>query len=90
MVLTLDWTTLHQEQDRLQKLMEDRLGEQAELMKELGVATISSGTDSLNPYDSTLQTVRAQLAAARMEREAAEAQYAAVQKGDSFRGIDRT
>jgi hypothetical protein len=73
--------TLHQEQDRLQKQMDDSLGEQAKLMKELGVATISSGTDSPNPYDSTLLTVNGQLASARMAREAAEAQYAAEQKG---------
>ena len=72
--------TLNQEQDRLQKQMDDHLGEQAELMKELGVATISAGTDTLNPYDSTLQTVRGQLATVRMDREAAEAKYAAVQK----------
>ena len=79
--------TLHQEQDRLQKQMEDRLGEQANLMKDLGVATISSGADALNPYDSTLQTVRGQLAVARMQRQAAEAQYAAVQKGAGSEGL---
>lgn len=74
--------TLHQEEDRLQKQMDDGLGEQAQLMKDLGVAKISSSEGATNPYDSTLQTVRGQLAAARMEREAAEARYAAVSKGD--------
>jgi polysaccharide biosynthesis transport protein len=74
--------TLHQEQDRLQKQMDDRMGEQAQLMKELGVAKISSSEGATNPYDSTLQTVRGQLAAARMDRDAAEARYTAVSKGD--------
>ena len=79
--------TLHQEQDRLQKQMEAGLGEQANLMKELGVATISKEADALNPYDSTLQTVRGQLAVARMARQAAEAQYAAVEKGAGSEGV---
>ena len=79
-------TTLHQEQDRLQKQMDDRLAEQAQLMKQLGVATISSAEGATNPYDSTSQTVRGQLAAARMDREAAEARYAAVPKGDGSGG----
>jgi len=48
--------------------MDDHLAEQAQLMKELGVATISSAEGDSNPYDSTLQTVREQLAAARAER----------------------
>ncbi len=78
--------TLHQEQDRLQKQMDDCLGEQAQLMRDLGVATISSAEGDTNPYDSTLQTVREQLAGARMEREAAEARYAAVSKGDGSGG----
>jgi succinoglycan biosynthesis transport protein ExoP len=75
-------TTLHQEQDKLQQQMDDRLGEQAQLMKELGVATISSAEGAANPYDSTLQAVRAQLAGASMERQAAEARYGAMLKGD--------
>lgn len=74
--------TLHEEQDRLQQQMDDRLGEQAQLLKDLGVATISSAEGAANPYDSTLQTVRAQLSTARADREAAEARYAAVSKGD--------
>jgi polysaccharide biosynthesis transport protein len=79
-------TTLHQEQDRLQKQMNDRLIEQAQLMQQLGVATISSAEGATNPYDSTSQTVRGQLAVARMDREAAEARYAAVLKGDGSGG----
>ncbi len=78
--------TLHQEQDRLQKQMNDRLAEQAQLMQQLGVATISSKEGATNPYDSTSQTVRAQLAVARLDREAAEARYAAVLNGDGSGG----
>ncbi|MGA2672916.1 MAG: hypothetical protein ABSE99_06770 [Terracidiphilus sp.] len=73
--------TLHQEKDRLQKEMDDRLAEQAQLLQQLGVATISSAQSASNPYDSTLQQLREQLATARMQREAAEAQLAAVLKG---------
>jgi capsular polysaccharide biosynthesis protein len=79
-------TTLHQEQDRLQKQMDDRLGEQAQLMQQLGVATISTAPGATNPYDSSSQTVRGQLAVARVEREAAEARYAAVLKSDGSEG----
>ena len=78
--------TLHQEQERLQKQMSDRLTEQAQLMQQLGVATISSGFGVANPYDATSQSVRTQLAVARMEREAAEARYEAVLKGDGSGG----
>jgi succinoglycan biosynthesis transport protein ExoP len=78
--------TLHQEQERLQKQIGDRLTEQAQLMQQLGVATISSKEGGTNPYDSTSQTVSAQLAVARMEREAAEARYEAVLKGDGSGG----
>jgi uncharacterized protein involved in exopolysaccharide biosynthesis len=76
-------TTLRQEKDRLQKQMDDSLAEQAQLMKQLGVATISSAVGATNPYDSTLQTLRTQLSTASMQREAAEAQLAAVLKGNS-------
>ena len=70
--------TLHQERDRLQKEMAGRLAEQAQLMQELGVATISSKEGTTNPFDSTSETVRSELDTARMQREAAEAQLAAV------------
>src|SRR5579871_1640589 len=74
-------TTLHQEQGRLQKQIDDRLAEQAQLMQQLGMATISSGFGVSNPYDATSQSVRTQLAGARMDREAAEARYEAVSNG---------
>jgi hypothetical protein len=78
--------TLHLEQDRVQNEMNDRLTEQAHLMQQLGVATIPSGEAATNPYDSTSQTVRGQLATARMQREAAEAQLNAVLQGSGSGG----
>jgi polysaccharide biosynthesis transport protein len=74
--------TLHQEQERLRKQMDDRLKEQALLMQQLGVASISTGEGAINPYDSSSQAVRDQLARARMDREAAEARYEAMVKGE--------
>ena len=73
--------TLRQEKDRLQKEMDDRLAEQAQLMQQLGVATLSSKEGSTNIYDSTLQKLNDELVTARMQREAAEAQLAAIVKG---------
>ncbi|MGA2848341.1 MAG: hypothetical protein ABSE46_05045 [Terracidiphilus sp.] len=78
--------TLHQEKERLQKEMDDRLAEQAKIMQELGVATISEKAGASNPYDSTADTVRIQLATARMQRQAAEAQFDAVTKSDGPEG----
>jgi polysaccharide biosynthesis transport protein len=80
-------TTLRQEKDRLQKEMDARLAEQAKLMQQLGVATISSVEGTTNPYDSTLQKLRDSLSTARMQRQAAEAQLAAVLKGNSSGGL---
>jgi uncharacterized protein involved in exopolysaccharide biosynthesis len=77
---------LHQEKDRLQKEMDDRLGEQAQLLRQLGVATVSSVQSANNPYDSTSQQLREQLANARMQRQAAEAQLAAVEKTNGSGG----
>ena len=78
--------TLHLEQDRVQNEMNERLAEQAHLMQQLGVATIPSGGSATNPYDSTSQTVRDQLGAARMQRESAEAQLNSVLQGSGFGG----
>lgn len=71
--------TLHQERDRLQKELDARLEEQAQLTKDLGMARIS-GTDTNNPYDMVIMTLRDQLAAARVQRETAEARMATVIK----------
>jgi capsular polysaccharide biosynthesis protein len=85
--------TLRQEKDRLQNQLDGRLAEQAQLMKQLGVATISSVEGATNPYDSTSERLREQLATARMQREAAEAQLAAITKESGSGGttvIDAT
>jgi capsular polysaccharide biosynthesis protein len=82
--------TLHQEKDRVQHEMDDRLAEQAQLMKELGVATISSVEGATNPYDSTSQSLREQLATSRMQRQAAEAQLSAVDKAGGSGGASVT
>jgi capsular polysaccharide biosynthesis protein len=75
--------TLNEEKDRLQKEMDDRLGEQAQLMQQLGVATISTTAGATNPFDSTLDTIRTQLATAQMQRQAAEAELDSVVKGST-------
>ena len=73
--------TLRQEKVRLQKEMDDSLGEQAQLMQQLGVATLSTKDGATNVYDSTLQKLSAEQVTARMQRQAAEAQLAAIVKG---------
>ena len=80
--------TLRQEQARLQKQIDGRLAEQARLMQQLGMATISSGFGVSNPYDATSQSVRTQLAGARMDREAAEAHYKSLFEGDGHVGTN--
>jgi len=72
--------TLRQEKVRLQKEMDDSLGEQAQLMQQLGVATLSSKDGGNNVYDSTLQKLSEDQVTARMQRQASEAQLAAVVK----------
>ena len=78
--------TLRQEKVRLQKQMDDGLSEQAQLMQQLGVATLSAQDGGSNVYDSTLQKLNEEQVNARMQREAAEAQLAAVLKGSSTGG----
>jgi hypothetical protein len=74
--------TLRQEKVRLQKEMDDEMAEQAQLMQQLGVATLSSKEGGTNVYDSTLQKLSDQQVTARMQSQAAEAQLAAVVKGN--------
>jgi uncharacterized protein involved in exopolysaccharide biosynthesis len=73
--------TLRQEKIRLQKEMDDSLAEQAQLMQQLGVATLSTKEGGNNVYDSTLQKLSEEQVTARMQRQAAEAQLGAVVKG---------
>jgi succinoglycan biosynthesis transport protein ExoP len=74
--------TLRQERGHLQEQIDADLAEQAELMQQLGVATVSTGPGATNPYDTSSDTVRSQLGVARMQREAAEAQLDASLKND--------
>lgn len=78
--------TLRQEKVRLQKEMDDEMAEQAQLMEQLGVATLSSKDGGANIYDSTLQKLSDQQVTARMQSQAAEAQLAAVVKGNGAGG----
>ncbi|MGD0939053.1 MAG: hypothetical protein ABR905_05015 [Terracidiphilus sp.] len=78
--------TLRQEKARLQKQIDDALAEQAQLMQQLGVATLSSKEDGNDVYDETLQKLNAEEVTARMQREAAESQLAAVLKGSNSGG----
>jgi len=79
-------TTLHQEQSRIRERMGERLADQAKLMQQLGMATITAGIGVSNPYDATSQSVRSQLTVARMDREAAEARYEALTSGNGSGG----
>jgi len=78
--------TLRTENERIRNEMRERLQEQAQLMQQLGVATIPPAAVASNPYDSMSQVVRDQLAAARMKREAAEARLTSVLKGGGRNG----
>lgn len=74
--------TLRQERGHLQEQIDSDLAEQAELMEQLGVATVSTGPGATNPFDTSSDAVRSQLGIARMQREAAEAQLDASLKND--------
>ncbi len=73
--------TLRQEKVRLQKQMDDEMSEQAQLMQQIGVATLSTKEGGSNIYDSSLQKLSDEQVTARMQRQAAEAQLATVVKG---------
>jgi uncharacterized protein involved in exopolysaccharide biosynthesis len=73
--------TLRQEKVRLQKEMDDGMSEQAQLMQQIGVATLSTKDGGSNIYDSSLQKLSDEQVTARMQRQAAEAQLAAIVKG---------
>jgi polysaccharide biosynthesis transport protein len=74
--------TLRQESGNLRKQIDADLAEQAQLMEQLGVATVSTGPGATNPYDTSSDTVRNQLGLARAQREAAEAKLDASLKND--------
>jgi succinoglycan biosynthesis transport protein ExoP len=74
--------TLRQESGHLREQIDSGLAEQADLMQQLGVASLPTGEGVANPYDTSSNSVRNQLNLARMQREAAEAQLDASLKGD--------
>jgi succinoglycan biosynthesis transport protein ExoP len=74
--------TLQQESGHLREQTDSALGEQADLMQQLGVASVSTGDGAINPYDTSSNSVRNQLNLARMQREAAEAQLDTSLKDD--------
>ncbi|MGD0097325.1 MAG: hypothetical protein ABSB60_12580 [Terracidiphilus sp.] len=78
--------TLRLEKTRLQKDMDDQMGEQAQLMQQLGVATLGSKSGGTDIYDTTLQKLSDEQVTAHMQSQAAEAQLAAVVKGSSGPG----
>ena len=72
--------TLRETRDQIQKDLDDRLQEQAEITKSLGGATVGGAATSL---DSELSTMRANYTAAHDEKIKAEAQLSALDAGDS-------
>ena len=74
--------TLRQEGVHLREQIDSGLAEQADLMKQLGVASVSNGVGETNPFDTSSNSVRNQLNLARMQREAAEAQLDTSFTGD--------
>src|SRR3984893_7857176 len=74
--------TLRQESGHLRQQIDSSLAEQADLMQQLGVASVSTGNGANNPYDTSSNSVRNQLNLARMQREAAEAPLDTSLKGD--------
>jgi polysaccharide biosynthesis transport protein len=72
--------TLNQEKQRLQTAIDKSLAEKAHLMEQLGVATTTTQVGTTNPYDATSTAVRTELAAARMQRETAEAELEALMR----------
>jgi uncharacterized protein involved in exopolysaccharide biosynthesis len=82
--------TLNQEKDRLQKQIDQNMAEQASLMQQLGVAMVPSPEhNETNPYDSTLDKLRDQLATARMQRQEAEAALSAY-RGNEANGASNS
>ncbi len=78
--------TLRQEKLRLQQQMDSSMAEQAQLMEQVGVATMPSKEGESDSYDETTQKLNEELVTARMQREAAEAQLATAVNANSSGG----
>jgi protein involved in polysaccharide export with SLBB domain/capsular polysaccharide biosynthesis protein len=67
--------TLKDDQQQLQSEISGKTAEQMQLMQKLGVATLAAGEGAANPFDAGLETLHTELAAAQMQREAAQAAW---------------
>jgi uncharacterized protein involved in exopolysaccharide biosynthesis/Mrp family chromosome partitioning ATPase len=74
--------TLRETRDQLQKQLDSRLQEQADISRSLGMAAVG-GTSTANPFDSELDRMRSELTTAQQQKIVAEAQLASLQSGDS-------
>jgi succinoglycan biosynthesis transport protein ExoP len=73
--------TLRETRDQIQKDLDTKLQEQADITRTLGMATVGASTS--NPFDSELDRMRAELNAAEQQKILAEAQLTSLQSGDS-------
>ena len=72
---------MRETRDQIQKDLDTKLQEQADITRTLGMATVGASTS--NPFDSELDRMRAELNAAEPQKILAEAQLASLQSGDS-------
>jgi succinoglycan biosynthesis transport protein ExoP len=72
--------TLRDTREQLQKDLDQRLQEQAEITRQLGMASV--GVASGNPFDTQLMKMRSDLMTAHEQRVQAEAQLTGLQYGD--------
>jgi succinoglycan biosynthesis transport protein ExoP len=72
--------TLRETRDQIQKDLDTKLQEQADITRTLGVAAVGTGG---NPYDSELEKIRTDVTTAHEQRIQAEAQLSALQSGDA-------
>jgi polysaccharide biosynthesis transport protein len=73
--------TLRETRDQIQKELDEKLQEQADITRTLGMAAV--GGTAGNPFDSELQKMRGDVTTAHEQRIQAEAQLSALQTGDT-------
>jgi succinoglycan biosynthesis transport protein ExoP len=73
--------TLRETRDQIQRELDTKLQEQADITRTLGMATV--GSSGSNPFDSELDRMRSELNAAEQQKILAEAQLTSLQSGDS-------
>ncbi len=74
--------TLRDTREQLQKELDDKLQQQAEITRLLGMASVGGG-NSGNPFDTELMKMRGDLTQAHEQRIQAEAQLSSLKYGDS-------